>query len=202
MRKVAFLSLLCCLSFLAADAQDAKKAIRDHYAAVKERLAEFAKLEAEGETYPVNECYKVKIKQNLPGTGLHEEEVLMIYAEVEGEDEVYPDHRLEYVSSSYNFAARKFYQEFLFDQGGHVTFIYAFYPDLDDGKEYELRLYFSKGKLFDALVKSRKIGGKDFSTDYSGKTLPLRFQSYYHQYADDVAKYGRLFDAIEGATHR
>lgn len=201
--KLAFVCLLFCLSVMTAHAQDAKNAIRDHYAAIKAMIAEYATLEAEGEQYqyPVNECYKVKIRQNLPGTGLHEEDVLMYYGEVEGSDEIYPDHWLEYVSSNYNFAAQKFYQEFLFDKNGHITFIYALHPSVEDYKDYEFRLYFNKGKLFDVLVKSRNAGEKDFSQEFAGKTLPEKFQSYYKTLVDDVAKYKRLFEAVDGATH-
>ena len=200
-KKFAFVVMLCCLSVLTADAQDLKEAIRDHYAAVKKTMAESAQLEAEGMKYPVNECYKVKVKQNLPGTGLHEEDVLIYYNEVEGDDAVYPAHCIEYVSVSYNFSDRKYYQEFLFDNKGHITFIYALNPEVEDGKEHEFRLYFDKGKLFDALVKSRKVGGKEFSKEYSGKMLPLKYHTFYQQYADEIAKYGRLFEAIDGATH-
>lgn len=199
--KIAFIILLSCLTVQTVSAQDVKKSIRDHYAAVKEMIANSVQIEAEGEQYPVNECYKVKIKQNLPGTGLHEEDVLIYYDEVAGDDEVYPAHRIEYVSSSYNYAAAKYFQEFLFDKNGHVSFIYASKPDVEDGKEYEFRFYFNKGKLFDVLVKSRKEGEKDFSTEYSGKTLPQKYVSSYQMYADDVAKYGRLFEAIDGAAH-
>ena len=199
--RIAFFFILCCMSVQMTSAQDLKGAIREHYTAVKQMIANYAQLEAEGEKYPVNECYKVKIKQNLPGTGLHEEDVLMYYDEVEGSDEVYPAHWLEYVSSSYNYAATKFYQEFLFDKDGHITFIYALNPTVEDGKENEFRLYFDKGKLFDVLVKSRKVGEKDFTQEYTGKTLPLKYHTFYQQYADDVAKYGRLFEAIDGAAH-
>ena len=200
-KKIAFVFFLCCLSFQMTSAQDLKEAIRDHYSAVKESIANLSQIEAEGEKYPVNECYKVKVKQNLPGTGLHEEDVTLYYGEVEGRDEVYPAHWLEYVSVSYNFADRKYYQEFLFDNKGHITFIYALNPEVEDGKEHEFRLYFDKGKLFDALVKSRKVGGKDFSKEYSGKTLPLKYHTLYQQLADEITKYGRLFEAIDGATH-
>ena len=199
--RIALLFLLCCMSVQMTSAQDLKEAIREHYTAVKQMIANYAQLEADGEKYPVNECYKVKVKQNLPGTGLHEEDVLMYYSEVEGSDMVYPAHRLEYVSVCYNFAAAKYYQEYLFDKNGHITFIYALNPNVEDGMEHEFRFYFDKGKLFDALVKSRKVGKKDFSQDYSGKTLPLRYHTIYQKYADEIAKYGRLFEAIDGATH-
>ncbi|MBP5388017.1 MAG: hypothetical protein J6Y97_11600 [Prevotella sp.] len=200
-KRLVFVFLLCCLSALSVEAQDAKKAIRDHYAAIKEMLDLYAQLEADGEEYPVNECYKVKIIQNLPGTGRHEEDVSLYYGEVEGSDEIYPDHWLEFVSSSYNYAATKYYREFLFDNKGNITFIYGLDYSVDDNKEYEFRFYFNKGKLFDVLVKSRKEGEKDFSQEYTGKTLPAKYHSFYQQYADDIAKYGRLFEAIDGAAH-
>ena len=206
MRKsisMAALTLLCLAWTMNIQAQDTKKSIREHYAAIKKMIAEYA--EIKDEEYPVNEHYEVNILQNLPGTGRHQENVIMYYGEKENpEDEVYPLHYLEYVSASYNFAAMKYYEELLFDEKGDITFIYArdpasFSDEFD--REFEVRFYFSNGKLFDTLLKSRKEGQKEFTTEFEGKTLPQKYGIIYDHYMDEVKKYKRLFEAVDGSAH-
>lgn len=200
---LAALMLLCCAWSLSAQAQDAKKSIREHYAAIKEMIAGYA--EIKDEEYPVNEHYEVTILQNLPGTGRHQENVIMYYGEKENpEDEVYPLHFLEYVSASYNFSAMKFYEELLFDEKGDITFIYAHDPSSFSDEfdcEFEVRFYFSGGKLIDTLLKSRKYGQTEYTTEFEGKTLPQKYQVIYDHYMNEVSKYRRLFEAVDGSAH-
>lgn len=189
--------VICGFSFQSTYAQDVKKSIQDHYAAVKNMIASYP----EDEEYPVHECYQVRVTQNLPGSGRHEENVCIYYGERE-DDEIYPSHYLEYVSVGYNFAAIKYSEEYLYDKSGQISFIYALSPDVDEGTEYEFRFYINKGKLFEVLVKNRKMGVGQFVTVYSGKTVPQKYSSFYNKYLEEVSKYKRLFEAIEATTHR
>ena len=59
-----------------AQAQDLKKAIRAHYAEAKAYVDQVKKMEAEGFSYPVPQYFSAHVKQNLPATGFHQEEVL------------------------------------------------------------------------------------------------------------------------------
>ena len=89
------------------------------------------------------EYYHVHVAQNLPGTGGHQENVRYYYGELESdEDVIYPPHYLKFVTSKYNFAAREFYEEYLYDNKGHLMFVYARTPDVDFPKMHEIRLYY------------------------------------------------------------
>ena len=162
MKQIA-LTLILALGCLAetAKAQDAKAAIRQHYAAAKAYVEQQQQVEAGGDFYPVTQCFSVQVKQNLPGTGYHQEDVKLYYREEQ------------------DSAARTYYEEYLYDQQGRIEFIYAALPDLDEGKDYELRFYFSKGELIETIVKSRPMGGSEFETVYQGKTVPKAYSDNY-----------------------
>ena len=167
MKQIA-LTLILALGCLAetAKAQDAKAAIRQHYAAAKAYVEQQQQVE--------------QVKQNLPGTGYHQEDVKLYYREEQDSDEqIYPDLLLDFATKRYNFAARTYYEEYLYDQQGRIEFIYAALPDLDEGKDYELRFYFSKGELIETIVKSRPMGGSEFETVYQGKTVPKAYSDNY-----------------------
>ena len=181
MKQIA-LTLILALGCLAetAQAQDAKAAIRQHYAAAKAYVEQQQQVEAGGDIYPVTQCFTVQVKQNLPGTGYHQEDVKLYYREEQDSaEQIYPDLLLDFATKRYNFAARTYYEEYLYDQQGRIEFIYAAIPDLDEGKDYELRFYFSKGELIETIVKSRPMGGSEFETVYQGKTVPKAYSDNY-----------------------
>ena len=181
MRQI-LLTLILALGCLAetTQAQDAKAAIRQHYAATKAYVEQQQQVEAGGDIYPVTQCFSVQVKQNLPATGYHQEDVKMYYREEQETDEqIYPDLLLDFATKQYNFAARKYYEEYLYDQQGHIEFIYATLPDLDEGKDCELRFYFNKGQLMETIVKNRPMGSGKFETVYQGKTVPKAYSDNY-----------------------
>ncbi len=117
MRQIV-LTLILALGCLAAtaQAQDAKAAIRQHYAAAKAYVEQQQQVEAGGDIYPVTQCFSVQVKQNLPGTGYHQEDVKLYYREEQETDEqIYPDLLLDFATKRYNFAARTYYEEYLYD---------------------------------------------------------------------------------------
>jgi hypothetical protein len=94
------------------------------------------------------EYYDLHVIQNLPATGPHHENIRMFYGKEEQEDEEnynpYPPHYLRFTTAKYNFAARQFYEEYLYDNKGQVIFIYAITPDVDENMTlYELRMWFN-----------------------------------------------------------
>ena len=137
-------TILCILALCAltqtAQAQDLKKAIRAHYAEAKAYVDQVKKMEAEGFSYPVPQYFSAHVKQNLPATGFHQEEVLMYYQERRDSDEqIYPSLYLDFAVKKYNFAAREYYEEYLYDEQGRIQFIYATSPILDFENDYEFR---------------------------------------------------------------
>ena len=194
-------TILCILALCAltqtAQAQDLKKAIRAHYAEAKAYVDQVKKMEAEGFSYPVPQYFSAHVKQNLPATGFHQEEVLMYYKEQRDSDsQIYPSLYLDFAVKKYNFAAREYYEEYLYDKQGCIQFIYATSPILDFENDYEFRLYFSGGQLAELLVKRRPQGKGDYTTVYTGKTVPEEYQSSYGGYYIMSQSVMRIFNAI------
>lgn len=200
MKQIAqtiLLLLAFCALPLTAQAQDVKKAIRAHYAEAKAYVDQVKKMEAEGFSYPVPQYFSAHVKQNLPATGFHQEEVLMYYQERRDSDsQIYPSLYLDFAVKKYNFAAREYYEEYLYDEQGRIQFIYATSPILDFENDYEFRLYFSGGQLAELLVKRRPQGKGDYTTVYTGKAIPEEYQSSYGGYYSMSQSVMRIFNAI------
>ena len=182
-----------------AKAQDVKSAIRQHYAEAKAYIEQMKQVEAEGDQYPVPQVFSVKVEQNLPGTGYHEEEIKMYYREEQDSDEqIYPDLLLDFATKHYNFAARTYYEEYLYDKEGRLAFFYGSTPDIEEAMtyEHELRFYFDKGQLIEVLVKRRPIEGGTFTTVYQGKTLPEEYKGYYESRLSSSEGIVQTFKAI------
>ena len=187
---------------LSAAAQDALSVIRKHYAEAQQKVAEYEKAEkGEGNVFPL--YYEVNILQNLPGTGPHRERVRMYYYEEDNED-WQPDEPmlrrgLQFVTTKYNYAAREFYEEYLFDEKGNIEFIYCRDADLD---EYggEFRLYFKDGNLFRVLVSLYNLETETYEQTYAGAAIPEKYKKTYEWYTYNVNKYKNLFDQIDKDT--
>ena len=82
MRQIAQ-TILCIFALCAlsqtAQAQDVKKAIRAHYPEANSYVEQVKKKERDGFSYPVPQYFSALVRQNLPATGFHQEEVLMYY---------------------------------------------------------------------------------------------------------------------------
>lgn len=196
LQTILLLLAFCALSQTAL-AQDVKKAIRLHYAEAKAYVDQVKKMEAEGFSYPVPQYFSAHVKQNLPATGFHQEEVLMYYKERRDSDsQIYPSLYLDFAVKKYNFAAREYYEEYLYDEQGRIQFIYATAPILDYENDYEFRLYFSDGQLVELLVKRRPQGKGEYTTVYTGKTVPEEYQSSYNGYYSTSKNVMLTFNAI------
>ena len=196
LQTILLLLAFCALSQTAL-AQDVKKAIRLHYAEAKAYVDQVKKMEAEGFSYPVPQYFSAHVKQNLPATGFHQEEVLMYYKERRDSDsQIYPSLYLDFAVKKYNFAAREYYEEYLYDAQGRIQFIYATAPILDYENDYEFRLYFSDGQLVELLVKRRPQGKGEYTTVYTGKTVPEEYQSSYNGYYSTSKNVMLTFNAI------
>ena len=204
MKQIILVISLLLLGTLAAQAQDAKQAIRQHYADAKAQVARIQELEKSGDQYPVPQTYTVVIKQNLPATGYHEETLQMFYREeLESDEQIYADLYLDFATQKYNFAAREYYQEYLYDKQGRIEFIYATEPDVINGIDYEYRFYFSQGRLIDVLVKSRKTGEGEttFNTVYQGKAVPIQYSDEYKNLVASSKSIMTVFKSIDSNRH-
>ena len=178
------LTLFLCLSWaLTSFAQNTVESIRKEYQGVKEWIALMS------EDFPADgippEYYELRVLQNLAGSGPHRENIRMYYGELESEEEgdPYPPHFLRFATAEYNFAAREYREEYLFDDKGQVMFIYVLTPDVTYSMETvrELRMWFDGDRLLRFTAK--KAEGLDyidletlrkttFKEEYSGTTIP------------------------------
>lgn len=204
MKKSFLLFLTIFALFQVVDAQTTVEKIRKHYNEINSNVAEMATWTEE---YPVPTFYHVEIQENYPGTGKHKEDVYIYHDEIHEESEddapkIFPPKRIEFVTVKYNFAARNFYREYLYDEKGNVEFIYAFNEyDLDD-LDWEYRFYFNDGKLIKAIVKQKSSGSnEEFKEVYNGTSIPKEHSEYYEGFLDKSKHYKKMFDIISDEQH-
>ena len=206
---IVTLLLICAGWTLTASAQNTIESIRKTYQSMKEGIAQMSE-DFPSEGIPP-EYYHLRVLQNLPGTGGHEENIRMYYGELESEEEgdPYPPHYLHFATAKYNYAAREFYEEYLYDDKGQVMFIYALTPDVTLGEvwPYELRMWFDgkrllrfNAKKFDGTatyfdINSLKEGS--FKDEYTGKTIPEKFSDEVNRCKKSAQNKLKLFKAID-----
>ncbi len=190
-------------------AQNTIASIRKAYQDQKEVIAQMS------DNFPSEgippEYYHLHVVQNLPGTGGHHENVRFYYGEVETEEgEIYPPHYLSFVSSKYNFAAREFYEEYLYDNKGRVQFIYARTPDVEFTKMHEFRLYFDGDRLLRLQVKvaddlnsfeDKTVSTASFKEVYIGTAIPEPYTEFCSQYKSRARRFLEMFKTIDNNTY-
>lgn len=201
-KQIILLVLSLVLGSHAGWAQNTVESIRQRYADAKE----YARTHTGSDLYDgadFGEYYHLEARQWLPGTGGHIEHTYLYYGEQETDDGViYAPHYLWFVTKRFNYAAREYYQEFLYDADGKVAFIYAYDPMISlDGDEsdrqYEFRFYFSKGKLIKSIVKRKRWDEKEFQQVYEGAIIKPAFRSNYEELLKASRTMHQLFVDIE-----
>lgn len=211
MKKVAF-ALLFATHIATVGAQNTIESIRQAYAGVHEWILHMMPDE-EGETGMPPEYYELNVMQNLPGTGPHREVIRMFYGEEETEDGViYPPHYLRFATAKYNFAAREFYEEYLYDEKGRVMFIYAITPDADPNMTpCELRMWFDGKRLLRFSVKKYEgpkgyldiatLSKSTFKEVYSGIDIPEMYKEEATRCKDRALRFLEMFKGIDNNTY-
>lgn len=213
MRKFVFCTLLLYAAFpLMATAQNTVESIRKVYQSVHEWVARMTPNE-DGETDWPQEYYDLHVMQNLPGTGPHSENIRMFYGEVETEEEeIYPPHYLCFTTAKYNFAAREFYEEYLYDDKGQVMFIYALTPDVDDEMTpYELRMWFDGRRLLRFMAKKAEgsveridiasLRKTTFKEEYTGAAIPEKYSMEAGRCQQRAQRFLNMFRGIDENTY-
>lgn len=200
-KKVVFALLFCVAWALNAGAQNTVESIRKVYQDVHEMIARMMPNE-EGESARPPVYYDLHVVQNLPGTGPHRENIRMFYGEQEPEEEgdPYPPHYLRFTTAKYNFAAREFYEEYLYDDKGQVMFIYVKTPDVTIGElvPYELRMWFDGKRLLRFTATQKEGTPKD---DYSGATIPEKFRMEAERCQQRALRFLEMFKGIDENTY-
>lgn len=214
--KRVVLSLLFCVTWvLTASAQNSIQGIRKAYQEVHEMIDKMTpKGDISWEMPP--EFYDLHVVQNLPGTGKHEENIRMFYGYLESEEEgdPFPPHYLRFTTAKYNFAAREYYEEYLYDDKGQVMFIYAIMADVIIGEliPYELRLYFDGERLlrFTAKKYDGQSGYLDiaslrkaiFKEEFSGTVIPEKFGEATDSLKQRAKRFLTMFKGIDDNTYQ
>lgn len=211
MKRTIILTIVLASCLQAALAQNTIASIRKAYQEQKEVIAMMSD-DFPSEGIPP-EYFHLRVLQNLPGTGGHFENVHFYYGEEEHDQDEdynpYPDHYLTFVSSKYNFAAREFYEEYLYDKNGQVMFIYARNPDVDFPKIHELRLYFDGERLLRLNVKEAEtvsfddehIKAADFKEVYTGTTIPEAYERFCEMFILRSKRFLSVFKSIDDNTY-
>ena len=215
MRKRLVLALFLCVAWtLTASAQQTVEHIRKAYQDVHEMIDHMT---PKGDDMPAMppEYFDLQVVQNLPATGGHKENIRMYYGELEPEEEgdPYPPHYLRFVTSKYNFAAREFYEEYLYDDKGQVMFIYALTPDVTLGElwPYELRMWFDGKRLIRFMAKKAEgpldnadiasLRKATFKEEYSGTAIPEKFLEEVERCQERAKRFLTMFKGIDDNTY-
>lgn len=195
---------------MSALAQNSIETIRQEYKGVKEWIAMMS------EDFPADgippEYYELRVLQNLAGSGPHRENIRMYYGELESEEEgdPYPPHFLRFATAEYNFAAREYREEYLFDNKGRLMFIYVLTPDVTMETVRELRMWFDGDRLLHFTAK--KADGLDyidletlrkttFQEEYSGTTIPDLYLNETNRCQHRALRLLGMFENIDGNTY-
>lgn len=211
MKRVIIMIIVFVGCLQTAIAQNTIASIRKAYQEQKEVIAMMS------DSFPSEgippEYYHLHVAQNLPGTGGHFENVHFYYGEEEQDQDEdfnpYPPHYLTFVSSKYNFAAREFYEEYLYDKNGQVMFIYARNPDVEFPKIHELRLYFDGERLLRLNVKEavtvsfddETLKTADFKDIYTGTSIPEAYEEFCKMFIQRSKRFLSLFKSIDDNTY-
>ncbi|MBR0045557.1 MAG: hypothetical protein IJP75_01525 [Bacteroidaceae bacterium] len=202
MKKNLFAFLLLAACWQAAVAQNTVESIRERYQAMKEYVASHQGTnQYDGADF--GEFYHLESRQWLPATGGHIENTYLYYDEAESDDDViYKPHYVKFVTTKFNYAAREFYEEYLYDKDGNVAFIYAYDPMTEfDGslhdKQFEFRFYFNKGKLLKAIIKSKGADDAAYKEVLNDKAIKPIYADVFKQYQAKARQMRELFINIE-----
>ena len=192
-----FITLIICLAATSAMAQQTVQSIRERYTAIHEVMQQMTP-DKDGETMLPKEYIDLDVYQNLPGTGGHNERIRLWYGYLEdGNDVIYPPRYLSFATSKYNYAAREFYEEYLYDEKGNLLFVYAKTPDVEHSDMYtfELRLWFNGKQLLRFNAKNHE--GKEV---YKGTKIPENFQSEVNRVKDRGVQLLEMFKGLDKAV--
>ena len=208
--KTIIITMLLVLSAQGAVAQQTIEDIRKAYAGVVEYIGMMSD-DFPGEGIPP-EYYHLHASQMLPATGMHKEDIRLYYYDVEEENEdeprIYPLHYLRFATTKYNYAAREFYEEYLYDEKGQLMFVYAINPDVSENMlPYELRLWYDGKRLLRFNAKKfdstqtyfdiKTLKQDSFKDEYTGKTIPEKFSDEVNRCKQSAQNKLKLFKAIE-----
>jgi len=207
-RLIGLLCIACCWQI--GWTQNSVGSIQKRYAQQKAYIANYNGNDSyNGADWA--EYHHLKTRQFLPGTGGHEEDLYLYWDKVERSEQaedpdIYPLHCLTFATKKYNYAAREFYEEYMYDQDGQPAFIYGYDmmwapEDSQTYEPYEFRFYLNKEKLIKVIIKKRAENQQAFTVVYSGTTLKKEYEEAFNTYLHSAKAISKFFLVIEKETY-
>ena len=155
---IPFIVLLMALATMPSHAQEMTKAemasIRAAYSAAKEKVE--LNSHAQEQNVPRSDM-EIVSHYVIPGCG-PTEEIIHYYFTLD-EDPVLgtPYYKLYFITTSYNVAARKYYQEFLFGEDDTDLLFFFQRNDAQDGGTDETRYYYGKSGIHNSIKGTAEL---------------------------------------------
>lgn len=182
MRNVIFLFLMVVSYIHAQDVNTIRKA----YSEVKNNIA------MQHEINEMKNNCKITLVHNVPGIGTQEVTYSLYFSAVENDADGNPMlPKLRYAQCSFNVAARKMYEEYLYSKDGSLMFVYYKYDDIDsDAGFIEKRIYMNRDGSF---IKVKINNKKDVIYNGDGRDCD---NTYIENVSDTANKILEMYRAI------
>ena len=198
MKRILFL-VMALMTFGAPAVAQTVESIRKDYNAAKD----LEKRQQGDDASDIN-VFQTKVYKMWPGSGPHEAQVTM-YCSNNDDDEdysAYLDNSICFVTTSYNVAAKSYYEEYLYNRDEKIEFIYARgvddSGDMESWTEYEYRFYFGANGVIKLIVKRRPFGDESqFAQEYSGVTVPDKYKAKLKELQSSSKYFKDLFDTLD-----
>lgn len=174
MKHHIILSLLICFC-IPSFSQNTIENIREAYYKATERA------KSANDDYPVSSM-DLTTKRILPGSGEQTIKQKIYFVDEYDFEADKENVQITFTTLSYNFAARQYYEEYLYDDSNNLIFAYRRYPSDESSDMIEIRIYYDNNNIIKVLIKSKSEAKKQFEQTYSGTTVP----EMYIQVANDI----------------
>lgn len=189
-RRAAVASVLMLAAITLASAQGKTEKVK----AIRQAYAEAVEMTKIDEPHARTEM-TMTLHRNLPGIGIQKRNVEFFGCAEYGEEGASFSVRL--VRVSYNVAARKYYEEYLYDENGEPLFCYMRYDGFfaETTTKEELRYYFDGRSLCSFLYKAKDADtGKEIKRNEIPELFEMFDGSDYADRLPEFDNYRRLFD--------
>lgn len=120
--------------------------------------------------YPAS-LVDLTLKRNLSGSGPQAVKQTICFVDDYDYETSTQTLQTQFVTLSYNYAARQYYEEYLYDEDENLVFAYCRHSKDDMSGMFEVRIYLDKNEVFTLLVKEKKEGEKQYTQTYKGSKI-------------------------------
>lgn len=186
-----FFTLLIAVAFTAPAFSQTLESIRKDYNDAKAYVKEML-----GPDSPAMNRLQMTTEKMYCGSGQHKDAVNIYYRVDEERDETCNTHLIYFVTHSYNWAVRNYYEEYLYDKNGNIEFIYAKDVDDNDFSETEYRIYYNAKGVMKLTVKQKGASESKFVEVYSGNTIAQKYKQKCDEYRNESEHFKKQFSTL------